>query len=70
MREITAKHLSCKIAALSRSRATDDLELIETRRQLSELMLSEHIAKACVSDAGLTDSQRQRLIAQLSAGAQ
>ena len=50
-----------RIAALSRSRATDDPDLIEARRDLHAARLAEHITRVVDAAPPLTDEQRDRL---------
>jgi len=50
-----------RVASLSRSRAADDPELLQARRNLREAKLAEHIAKAVAEAPPLTDEQRDRL---------
>ncbi len=55
----TWTHERARIAALSRSRAADDPELIEARRNLRATRLAAHVAKALEAAPPLTVEQRQ-----------
>lgn len=57
-----------KIAALSRSRQSDDPELIEARRNLRALRLEEYVTRIVAEAPPLTDEQRERIAALLHAG--
>jgi hypothetical protein len=65
----TVFHERARIASLSRSRATDDPELIEARRNLTAASLEEHIRKVVASAPPLTGAQRSRLAAILRGAA-
>lgn len=54
-----------RIGALSRSRAADDPDLIEARRDLHAARLAEHIKRVVDSAPPLTPEQRDRLSALL-----
>lgn len=55
-----------RVAALSRSRTTDDPELIAARRNLRAERLADHIRRVVDAAPPLTNEQRQRLAAMLS----
>lgn len=52
-----------KIAALSRSRSSDDPELIEARRVLAAEKLADYIKRTVETAPPLSDEQRDRLVA-------
>lgn len=58
-----------RVAALSRSRAADDPELLDARRNLRAERLADHIAKAVAEAPPLTDAQVDRLAVLLRGGA-
>ena len=62
-------HHRARIASLSRSRATDDPELIDARRCLKAAELAEVIADRVHSHPSLTAQQRAELAALLVGGA-
>ena len=55
-------------AALSRSRAADDPELIAARRDLKAQRLADYITRTVDAAPPLTDEQRAHLAALLSGG--
>lgn len=57
-----------RVASLSRSRAADDPDLIEARRNLKAERLAEHIARVVADAPPLTPAQRDRLAGLLRAG--
>lgn len=63
-----AAHHRGKIAALSRSRTSDDPELIEARRALRAEVLAEHVRAVVAQAPPLTDEQRERIAALLRTG--
>lgn len=62
-------HYRAQVAALSRSRGTNDPELVGARRNLKAQSLAEHIAKAVAEAPPLTDEQRDRLATLLRGAA-
>lgn len=54
-------HYRAQVAALSRSRAANDPELVGARRNLKAQSLAEHIARAVAEAPPLTNEQRDRL---------
>jgi hypothetical protein len=61
-------HNRAKAAALSRSRAADDPELLAARRQLAFDMLEKHVEKVVALAPPLTAEQRERIATLLSCG--
>jgi len=57
-----------RVASLSRSRKSDDPELIEARRNMRAERLAEHVARVVAEAPPLTDEQRERIAALLRAG--
>lgn len=57
----TVTHERARIAALSRSRAKDDPELLDARRRLRAACLAEHITRAVDAAPPLTSEQRDQL---------
>ena len=57
-----------RVAALSRSRASDDPELIEARRSLKTERLAAYIERTVADAPPLTSAQRDRLALLLSGG--
>lgn len=64
-----ALHHRGRVAALTRSRSTDDPELIDARRDLAESTLADQIRRTVESAPPLTSAQRDRLARLLMAGA-
>jgi hypothetical protein len=54
-------HHKCRIAALSRSRASDDPDLVEARRSLKAAKLTAHVEKIVAEWPELTPDQLQRV---------
>lgn len=54
-----------RVASLTRSRAADDPDLIEARRNLRAERLADHIAKVVAEAPPLTEAQKDRLAALL-----
>lgn len=54
-----------RVASLSRSRSTDDPELIEARRNLKAERLADYVARVVAEAPPLTDAQRDRIAALL-----
>lgn len=50
-----------RVAALSRSRAADDPDLLDARRSLREARLADHIIETIDRAPALTAEQRDRL---------
>lgn len=50
-----------RVAALSRSRAPDDPDLLAARSRLNEELLADRIARLVAAAPPLTDQQRYRL---------
>lgn len=61
-------HERARIASLSRSRASDDPELLDARRNLRAAQLEEHIRKVVDAAPPLTAAQRSRLASLLRDG--
>lgn len=61
-------HQRAKCAALTRSRAADDPELLDAKRNLRAARLEDYIQRAVDSAPPLTLEQKQRLAALLSGG--
>lgn len=61
-------HERARVASLSRSRATDDPELIEARRNLNAERLAAFIKRNVAAAPPLTAEQRARLSLLLSGG--
>lgn len=57
-----------RVAALTRSRPTDDPELVEAKRNLKALSLEEYVRRVVSQAPPLTDEQRDRIAALLRAG--
>lgn len=62
-------HERARIASLSRSRAADDPDLIEARRNLRAERLADHVQRVVSEAPPLTDDQRARIAALLRPGA-
>lgn len=54
-------HHKCRIAALSRSRASDDPELLEARQSLKAAKLAAHVEKVVAEWPELSPEQLQRV---------
>ena len=54
-----------RIASLSRSRPADDPEIIEARRNLKALKLSEYVSKVVADAPPLTPEQSSKIAALL-----
>jgi hypothetical protein len=54
-------HGRARVAALSRSRAETDPELVEARRDLAADVLADHITRVVAAAPPLTREQRDRL---------
>ena len=54
-----------RIASLSRSRNTDDPELVEARQKLKALKLEEYVKRVVDEAPPLTDEQANRIAALL-----
>lgn len=59
-------HYRAQVATLSRSRAADDPDLIEARRNLRAARLQDHIEKALADAPPLTEQQLERIARLLS----
>jgi hypothetical protein len=59
-------HERARIGSLSRSRAADDPELIEARRNLRAIRLKEYVERAISEAPALTEEQIARVAAILS----
>lgn len=57
----TINHERARVAALSRSRSIDDIELVEARRNLRAEKLADYIRKTVDAAPPLTAEQRERL---------
>lgn len=64
-RVVPGAHHRARIAALSRSRASDDPELLEARRDLRAERLAAYITRTVDEAPPLTAEQRARLTALL-----
>lgn len=64
----TANRERGRIAALSRSRTSDDPELVSARRNLRAARLEDHVQRVLAEAPPLTDEQRERIAALLRAG--
>lgn len=58
-----------RVAALTRSRAADDPELVDARRNLAAAKLEDYIRRVVDEAPPLTGEQRDRLTAALRSGA-
>lgn len=58
-----------RVAALSRSRTSDDPDFIRARRDLAALTLEEHVQRALAKAPPLTDEQAERIAGLLRGGA-
>lgn len=56
------------VASLSRHRKSDDIELIEARRNLKAARLAEHVERVVAQAPPLTPEQRDRIAALLTTG--
>lgn len=63
----TWTHERARIASLSRSRQSDDPELIEAKRNLRAQRLADHVTKVLAEAPPLSDEQRGQ-IAQILRG--
>ena len=61
-------HQRAKCAALSRSRAADDPELLDAKRNLRAARLEDYIRSTVDNAPALTIEQRQRLASLLNGG--
>lgn len=61
-------HYRGRVAALTRSRAADDLELLNARRDCRAAYLERDIRNALKGDPALLPEQRQRLADVLVSG--
>jgi hypothetical protein len=57
-----------RIAALTRSRAADDPQLVEARRNLRAERLAEHVRRVVSEAPPLTEEQRARIAVLLTRG--
>ncbi|BDB59573.1 hypothetical protein [Rhodococcus sp. RDE2] len=57
-----------RAASLSRSRNSDDPELLEAKRNMRALKLAEHVARVVAQAPPLTAEQRERIVVLLRAG--
>jgi len=62
------RHFSGRVAALSRSRPTDDPEFVDAQRDLAAAKLERAVRNALDSAPSLTDAQAQRIAALLLTG--
>lgn len=65
----TWTHERARIAALSRSRAADDPEIVDARRNMRAERLAQHVAEVVAKAPPLTKEQRQRIAALLTSSA-
>lgn len=61
MSSSTVYHHRARVAALTRSRASDDADLVAERRALAEASISEYVRKVVAAAPPLTGEQRDRL---------
>lgn len=66
----TWTHYRAQVSSLSRSRAADDPDLIEARRNLRAARLEAHIEKALADAPPLTDQQLERIARLLTPSAE
>ncbi|MUL44496.1 hypothetical protein FZI85_17385 [Mycobacterium sp. CBMA293] len=59
--------LRSRVANMTRHRPADDAELLDTRKQLQELILIDSINAAVAKASPLSEDVRQRVIGLLSA---
>lgn len=64
----TIKSTRGRVAALTRSRADDDPELVEARRTLAADVLAKYVASVIAKAPPLTAEQRDRIAAILHGG--
>ena len=64
----TWTHERARVASLTRSRAVDDPELVEARRNLKAERLADYIKRTVDASPPLTPEQRSRLTMLLSGG--
>lgn len=57
-----------RVASLTRSRKSDDPELIEARRNMRALKLEEHVLRVVAEAPPLTNEQRERIASLLRVG--
>ncbi len=62
-------HHRGRVAALTRSRSSDDPDLVSARSDLKAAQLADHIHRAVSTAPPLTPEQRDRLSALLRGGA-
>jgi hypothetical protein len=62
-------HERARVASLSRSRTTDDPELVDARRNLRAERLADYIKRTVDAAPPLSPEQRSRLALILTAGA-
>lgn len=67
---LSVLHERARVAALTRSRAPDDLDLVNARRQLKAERLAAFIVKTVASAPELTSEQRSTLALLLNPGPQ
>lgn len=65
----TTRHYRGRVAALTRSRAIDDPELVDAKLKLREIRLAEYIQQTVEAAPPLTVEQRSRLALLLRGGA-
>ena len=63
-----SRHERAKVAALTRSRAANDPELVEARRNLLAARLEDHIRRTVDTAPPLSAEQRDRLAILLRGG--
>lgn len=63
-------HYRAQVASLTRSRPTDDPDLLTARRNLRAERLAEHITASVEQAPPLTAEQRERLAGLLRGGGQ
>lgn len=61
-------HSRARVASLSRSRSSDDPELLNAKRELHEQRLAAHIERTLALAPPLTAEQKARLAVLLSGG--
>ncbi|WP_439592392.1 hypothetical protein [Microbacterium sp.] len=65
----TIQGARARVAAFTRSRAADDPDLVDARRDLAAANLEKHITRVVADAPPLTDAQRTRLASLLRGGA-
>lgn len=61
-------HYRAQVATLTRSRANDDPELVEARRNLRAARLTDHVTKIVAGAPPLSDAQKLSVVRALMGG--